>query len=114
MVSESEERRSSSEYSLTRIRELALQGDVHYYSRRVHRHIENLNYRPEDIYTCLSMLTSAHYRGSVRYGKKPWLDEYLITYKAGNGQPDELYIKLMLNKNCLTIILESFHPEGWI
>lgn len=115
MVSSGEERRKKAEYSLTCIQQLASQGEVIYGSRRVQRHIENLGYSPEDVHACLGKLTSDHYRGSVRYESDPfWHDEYLITFEAKNNQPDELYIKLKLNRDCVLVILASFHPEGWI
>jgi len=115
MVMEEEERRQRPEYSLDRVRELAREGRVSYGSSRVTRHVENLEYAPEDVHRCLACLEPSHYRGSVRYeGTGPWLDEYLITFIGPRGCTDDLYIKLKLNRDCILIVLASFHPEGWI
>jgi len=114
MVSDTEERRDFKAYSLERIRELAENGHIHYMSRRVFIHTENLGYSPDDVNKCIASLTDANYRGTVRYDGKAWLDEYLISYTGPSGHVDDLYIKLKLNRGCVVIQLASFHPEGAI
>ncbi len=114
MVS-SNERRNRREYSLRAVRDLARQGSVIYGSARVQRHIENLGYEPKDVHNCLACLEECHYRGTVRYeNSRIWMDEYLISFSAPSGQIDDLYIKLKLNRDCVLIVLASFHPEGWV
>jgi motility quorum-sensing regulator / GCU-specific mRNA interferase toxin len=115
MVNKEEEKRNKAEYSLTRIHELADQGSVHYGNRRVQRHVEIYNYTPERVNTCLTMLNESHFHESVRYGEtKFWLDVYFITCTSSNGNIDDLYIKLKLDRDCVWIVLDSFHPEGAI
>lgn len=115
MVTRNGERRNQPEYSLQRVRELARTGSVDYGSRRVVRHVENLGYAPEDVCRCLAGLEAGHYRESIRYRENgPWLDVYLITCTGPAGHADSLYIKLKLNRDCIVVVLESFHPEGWI
>jgi hypothetical protein len=112
MVTQQNERRQRKEFSLNRIRELAAAGQVAHGSRDVSKDIENLSYSPDDVYQCLVSLTDEDYKESVNYGDhKGWLDEYLITYQSPTGHKDELYIKLKLNRDCVTIVLISFHRE---
>ena len=113
MVTQQEERRHRKEFSLNCIRELAAAGKVDYWSRDVSKDIENLSYSPDDVHACLASLTEDHYRESVNYGdRKGWLDVYHITYQSPTGHQDEMYIKLKLNRDCVTILLMSFHREG--
>ncbi len=104
-----------SEYSLEAVRRLAGQEKVHYGSQRVLNHIVNLGYSKEDVCACLMGLTENEYRGSIDYGDhKGWLDVY-ISPVAPPGKPSNnphLYIKFKLNRDCLTVVLASFHPEG--
>lgn len=113
MVTQWMETRATPESSLARIRELAAEGAVHYASSRVQRHTDNFGYSFEAVCACLEQLTPSHFRRSLRYGANgPWLDEYLMTYRGPTGHADSLYIKLRLDRDCIWIILCSFHPEG--
>lgn len=107
-----EERRDKPAYSLQRIRDLATQGKVRYLSARVTMDVENLEFAPENVHCCLRALEAKHFRGSVRYeGSKFWLDEYLITCTGQRDIPDNLYVKLKLDRDCIWIDLASFHRE---
>lgn len=110
MVTDETERDSTPHYSLDRIRELAAGGHVSYGSSRVWVKIECLGYSPEDVYGCLANLNADDYSESIKYPNQPfWLDVYHCCFISSNGGKDELYIKLKLTKNCLTIVLASFH-----
>lgn len=112
MVSATEKRRDKQEYSLDRIRELAKQGAVSFLSSRVTRHVENYGYTPDDINECLASLKIDNYRESICYQGRTWLDVYLISYTGSSGSTDDLYIKLKLDRDCILVLLASFHPEG--
>jgi len=106
------ERRSSSEYSLEHIRSLAQRGMVRYGSRSVTRDVENLSYAPEDVHKCLQTLNACHFQHSLRYAPgSAWLDVYHLTYNAPTGDVDDLYIKLKLDRDCVVVILASFHRK---
>ena len=112
MVSEDLKKRSSKEFSLGRIHELAGNGKINYGNSDVQRDIENLGYSPEQVGECLGLLRTEHYRESIHYGdRKGWLDIYCISFSAGK-HVDDLYIKLKLNRDCIMIVLSSFHREG--
>lgn len=111
MVTEPE-RRTTAEYSVTRVRDLAAQGCVRYLSRTVQRDVENLSYAPEDVHGCLQTLTECHFHHAERYPGKPvWFDVYLIKYPGPAGAIDELYVKLKLDQSCIYVGMASFHRE---
>lgn len=117
MVTQWMETRATPECSLDRIHELAAQQAVEYGSSTVQRDTDNLRYSHEAVCECLRQLTPDHFRKAVRYPLKngrmgPWLDVYLMTYRGPTGHDDPLYIKLMLDRDCVWIILCSFHLEG--
>ena len=114
MVSEDPERRNNSEYSLDAIHRLAKSGNVNYGSPKVQRDVDNLDYSLEDVCECLQSLSNDNYYESVNYGDhKGWLDVYLCNWPLRSTESSvELYIKLKLNRDCITIVLASFHPEG--
>ena len=113
MVTPKSSRRSTPEYSLNRIKELAAKGCVEYGSRSVQRDISNLSYLLCDVCDCLNALEPSHYVESILYANTPrWLDVYLCTWQNEGGTRDPLYIKLKLDKDCITIVLASFHREG--
>lgn len=106
------DRRRSPEYALTRIRDLARQRAVRYGGSSVQRDVENLGYSPDDVCNCLQLLNDCHFRGAVRYEPGGvWLDEYNISYPGPEGVIDELYVKLKLNRDCIVVILASFHRD---
>jgi len=111
MVNETE-RRPTSEYALTRIRELAAGGCVRYLSRSVQRDVENLSYAPEDVHKCLQTLNDCHFHHAERYPPaRLWFDVYLVPFAGPAGMLDELYVKLKLNRDCIYVELASFHRE---
>jgi len=111
----SKERRKRPEYSLERVHELARRGEVDFVGPRVMQDVENLGYAHEDVCRCLACLDECHYRGTVRYENHPvWMDEYLISFASPTGHIDNLYIKLKLNRDCVVILLASFHTERWL
>lgn len=108
------ERRSEAEYSLSRVCELAKQGCVRYGGRNVQRDIENLSYAPEDVQKCLQLLTDCHFHHAERYAPGgPWLDVYHVAYPGPTGVVDELYVKLKLDRDCILVVLASFHRERY-
>jgi hypothetical protein len=113
MVTQWMEKRDRPESSLERIHELAAQQEVAYGSTRVQRHIDNLGYSLEAVCECLRCLTPGHFQHSVRYSANgPWQDVYLITYRSPSNHDDDLYIKLKLTRDCICVVLCSFHSEG--
>ncbi|MBK5963166.1 hypothetical protein CCR95_03435 [Thiocystis minor] len=106
------ERRNEAEYSLSRVRELAKLGCVSYGSKNVQRDIENLPYVLEDVQKCLQLLRDCHFHHTERYAPgEPWLDVYHVAYPGPTGVVDELYIKLKLDRDCILVVLASFHRE---
>jgi hypothetical protein len=107
------EKRPTPACSLTRIRELAAQQAVHYGSSRVQKHTDNLSYSFEAVCECLTHLTPELFDHAERHvADAPWLDVYLVSYRGPTGGEDELYIKLKLDRDCVCVILCSFHLEG--
>lgn len=107
------EKRDKPEWSLTRIHDLAAQKAISYGGSRVQRHIVDWDYSMESVCECLSSLEAEHFQHAVRYSEtESWLDVYLIDYRSPTGRIDRLYVKLKLNRDCVLIILCSFHPEG--
>jgi hypothetical protein len=107
------EKRRKAEWSLDRIHELAAQQSINYASSRVQNTTGNLGYSVEAVCECLSKLTSNDFQHAVRYGESdPWLDVYQIKYLGPTAYEDSLYIKLRLNRDCILIVLCSFHLEG--
>ncbi len=118
MVSKPPERRNRNEYSLDAIHRLAAKGNVSYGSKDVQKDIDDLQYSLNDVCKCLESLSTDDYDKSINYGDhKGWLDVYLCKWTSTQKSPAEtkkLYIKLKLNKDCILIVLASFHPEGTI
>lgn len=107
------EKREKPQWSLTRIHELAAEQSIVYGSSRVQRDTDNLSYSVEAVCACLSSLKAEHFNHSVRYSDSgPWLDVYLVKYCGPTDQVDPLYIKLKLDRDCIVIVLCSFHLEG--
>lgn len=104
------ERRTTAEYSLSRVHELAAHGSVSYVSRKVQVDVANLSYAPEDVHKCLQTLNDGHFHHAERYPPgKVWFDVYLIFYPGPTGDLDELYVKLKLDRDCIVVDLASFH-----
>jgi hypothetical protein len=104
------QKRSSAEYSLNRVIELAQSQSIRYASTKVQNDIANLEYGVDDVCECLSSLTDKHFINAEKYPESPrWMDVYLIKWRLSGNDYDELYIKLSLDHNCLVIELRSFH-----
>jgi hypothetical protein len=105
--------RTTREYSLSRAKELAQQGSVHFDSAQVFRDTDRLSYSHEQVCICLAQLTEAHFRYAVMYPPpmQIWLDVYMLKYASPSGHIDDLYIKFFISSNCLTLVLCSFHEE---
>ena len=113
MVTQQNEVRVKPECALARVKELAAEQAVSYGGRRVQNHVANLSYSFEAVCECLTQLTAAHFKHSERYGPDgPWHDVFLMKYRGPAGHDDDLYIKLRLDRDCLCILLFSFHLEG--
>ena len=113
MVTKWMEKRAKPECSLPRIRELAAEQAVSYGSSRVQKHTENLGYSFEAVCECLARLLPEHFHHAERYSPTgPWLDVYLVSYRGPTTQHDPLYIKLKLDRDCVYVIVCSFHLEG--
>jgi len=107
------EKRNKPEWSLTRIHDLAARQAIVYGSSRVQNTTGNLCYGIESVCECLSRLTLDHFQHAVRYSDiEPWLDVYRIKYRGPTDHDDLLYIKLKLNRDCILIVVCSFHLEG--
>jgi hypothetical protein len=105
--------RTTREYSLSRAKELAQQGSVHFDSAQVFSDTDRIGYSHEQVCTCLAQLTEAHFCYAVKYRPpmKIWLDVYMVNYASPSGRVDDLYIKFFISSNCLTLVLCSFHEE---
>ena len=116
MVTSNPQKRNKIEYSLSAIHRIAGERNVVYGSRDVQRDVLNHDYSLEDVCQCLQSLRQEDYDESVHYGdKRGWLDVYRCRWPAPNSSTstiDDLYIKLKLNRDCITIVIASFHPEG--
>jgi hypothetical protein len=113
MVTPEPERRSWPEYALTRIGELARSGCVVYIGG-TESDAASINYELDDIQDCLCCLTEQHYEQSIRYDPKGrWRDVYHIDHLGPDGVQRPLYIKLHLDRSCLYIYLNSFHPRRY-
>lgn len=115
MVISDPQKRNGKEYSLDAIHRLAARQKVVYGSPDVLRDTANFGYSLEEVCLCLQNLKEENYHESVHYDRGGWHDVYKCRWPAPN-QPaieiDHLYIKLKLNRDCITIVIASFHPEG--
>ena len=105
-----EQTRDVPAYALERICELARNGKVIYGGRRVELDIqESLQMSQEEVCQCIASLGPSHFRHSKLYpGRPKWMDVYCRAW-AVDGQTHDLYIKLMLGQNVMTVTLCSFH-----
>lgn len=113
MVNPNAERRNFPAYSLSGVRALAGRGKVRYESRRVYRHVEDLQFQLDDVCRCLQTLRETDFSHSERYEDDTrWRDVYKTRFAGPDGQIHDLYVKFLLNPSCILILLNSFHPEG--
>ena len=111
MVTSSPERRSRAEYTLELIRELARGGSIAYIGTTESDAAE-INYEPEHVGECLCCLGEEHYDQSIRYDpQQRWRDVYHIDHEGPDGITRKLYIKLHVDRSCVCIYLNSFHPR---
>ncbi|SRR6056297_591730 len=110
MVISELERKTTPEYCLDRIRDLASSGQVVYGTRRIGIDCENLGYGPEEVWEYIASLEPGDFVSAVRYPNRPfWMDEYRIRWRSAAGTADQLYLKLHLNRNMIIVTLDSFH-----
>lgn len=111
MVISTTQERKSSEYSLARIHELAKKGRIASGSRKVNNDILNLGYSVQDVCECLHNLRPQQYYKSEKHNDI-WHDVYKCKWSTPNlseNHYDDLYIKLKLDRDCVTVIISSFH-----
>jgi hypothetical protein len=116
MVTQAEpEKRDDAEYSLDAVHRLAKASSVVLESRRVLRHVENLQYGIDDVNRLLQCLRRDHFLHAERYvDDQRWHDVYRLPHPVALNPNEHLYIKFRLNRDCIVIQLCSFHPEGWV
>lgn len=106
--------RNDPEYGLEGVHRLAGFGQVQYMSRRVLRHIENLELAPDDVCTSLCALRESDFHHSECYATDArWHDVYLLPHPTATHPRERLYIKFRVTPDFIWIELCSFHPEGW-
>lgn len=101
-----------SHYDLDKVREIAKRKDIEYRGWKVRLDIANLGYNLNDVADCIAGLTSGNFHKSKKYESGQVDDIYKCIYERTsneNSVKDELYIKLSLCNNCLSIDLGSFH-----
>lgn len=97
-------------YDIDRIRELAANGSLQFGTTKAENDVQNLAYTLEEVCRCLASLESGHFMHAVRYGNTAvWLDVYRRRYPSPKGGIDDLYIKLKLNRSCISVVIQSFH-----
>lgn len=113
MVTRNVTQRDYAAYALERIVALATAGQVRYASSAVFRDSENLGYAPDDVHACVAALETCHFSHSEAYeNASDWHDVFkLARYPSPAGHHDDLYIKLKLNRDCVVILLCSFHRD---
>lgn len=109
MVSRTETK-TSADYSLQRVAELASREAVAYATTSAERDVENLGYGRKEVCACLCELRDAHFTRSERYRPNgPWHDVYRIDWAPQGSKPDSLYVKFRMDGGLLVIELCSFH-----
>lgn len=118
MVDRAADRRDAPVYDLDRVRELAgkeqvvFAGNKRGRGTRVEMNAQDLGYSPDDIFACIASLQPEEFDESLLYAdEKFWQDVYRCRRTAPGGQVDDLYIKLKLTRNAVTVVLHSFHRE---
>jgi motility quorum-sensing regulator/GCU-specific mRNA interferase toxin len=110
MVPRQEEKSSIPAYSLDRIHELVRSKKLVYGGRKVQRDIVSLRYELDDVCRCLLSLNACHFKESVHYADSGvCFDVYRVTCRGRDDEDDPLYIKLKLNRDCIVLVIGSFH-----
>ncbi len=127
MVREFTERKQTASYDLVLLQRLAAADAIIYAGREVEKCLLRLKYSHDHLRQCIANLRSEDFHVSGRYaieGTKPvrytfWMDvyRYQCTYYPrddSNDDPrdDDLYIKLSLSGDCVTVTVQSFHEWG--
>lgn len=120
MVNRLADRRDTPVYDLDRVRELAGKGLVTFAGKKkeagtkVEQNAEDLGYSPDDVFACIASLQPGEFDESLLYpDEKFWQDVYKCRRTAPGGEVDDLYIKLKLTRNAVTVVLQSFHRERY-
>lgn len=99
-------------YDLDKDRKAAQRLDIEYRGWKVRLDIANLGYELNDVADCIERLTAKNYYKTLTYKDGQIDDVYKCIYQKDNEDEvfkDELYIKLSLYDDCLSISLGSFH-----
>lgn len=108
------ETKDEPEYGLAAVHRLAGFQQVVYVSKRLQRHVDELDFRLDDVCHALGALQPSDFHRSERYADDPrWHDVYLWPHPTDSDPRQRLYIKFRLTRDCVYIDLCSFHPEGW-
>lgn len=103
-------------FDLNLVKEVAAREDI-IYERKARTDIVNLGYELSDVISCLQGLTPQHFDKSHTYinrGHPQQMDAYVYTYtwldkSQEEERQDQLYIKLSLVNEKLSVNLASFH-----
>lgn len=95
------------------MKQIAAAGGVVLFGKKIRVDVAQLGYSHEDQCGCIAKLQATEFRESIKYPDcKDWLDVYLTRYLCAAGVENDLYVKLMLTKDCLLVTLHSLHtPE---
>ncbi len=99
-------------YDLEKVREIAQRKDIEYRGWKVRLDIANLGYDLNDVADCIAGLTCCDFHKTKKYDSGQVDDIYKCVYQRTSTEEsvkDELYIKLSLYNNYLSIDLGSFH-----
>ena len=126
MVRQFTERKQKASYDLALLQRLAAADAITYAGIEVEKCLLRLGYSHDHLRQCIANLKPGDFEVSGRYtyGKKPvrhtvWMDvyRYKCTYYPNddsndNPRADDLYIKLSLSGDCVTVTVQSFHEWG--
>lgn len=91
---------------------MAANQQVFYESGQVQLDVASLGYSLSTVCDCLCALTPDDFKESRLYvGTTVWYDVYKITYIGIEPHVDSLYIKFTLSRDCLLVVLFSFHRD---
>jgi len=107
MVTQWLDRKDTPDVSLELVKRLAASEAVQFEGFQVQIDTQNLGLGVEAVCDCLQELKAEDFRQSERYTERgPWHDVYLIYWRL---MP--LYVKFKVTKNCLILLVCSFHRE---
>jgi hypothetical protein len=120
MVTPDPKRQDKESCSLQRVQELAAQGAVIYASETVQRDVDTLQYDFEDVCATLRMLSPEDFHHAELYeDAKQWVDVYKVKVQFQRSSDskvyiDALYVKFKLNRNCVLVVVHSFHEHRYL